>query len=148
MSKGLWSFLFFLSGGLLLFYSILAGPPLWKYLQFSTAVQGKILELDPLPKGGKYALEATYSYMFRGKNFLGKDLFPKPYYLNRFSAEKQCQKLKEMPWEIFLNPKHPDHSSLYRLFPWKRVINTLSVLGIFFYFAYLKLHLALLERTR
>jgi hypothetical protein len=147
MSKPLWMFLFLVIGGLALWRSSTASIGLWEYHRLGPEVAAELTNWELIPKGSKYALEATFRYEYRGKSYNGRTVFGKPYQLNRQSAERQIQRMSGMSWTAWVDARHPQHSSLEKKFPLKESFYALCLLSILLYFVYLRIHLALLERS-
>ncbi len=147
MSKPLWRILLFSLAALALWRSVDAGLCLWKYNRLGREVSAEVEGWEAVPKGAKYALEASYSYTCRGKDFIGTTLFSKPYYLNKGAAERAIQRMSGMEWVAWVDSNKPGYSSLERSYPLKKLVYASCVLGIFLYFLYMKFHLELLSRS-
>lgn len=147
MSKPLWKILFLVIGALALWRVISASQGLWEYYRLGPEVAAKVTHWELIPKGSKYALEATFSYDYRGKSYSTRTVFAKPYYLNRGSAEQQIQKMSGMSWTGWVDADHPEYASLEKNFPLKETVYALCLLGILLYFVYIKFHLELLNKS-
>lgn len=147
MSKALWRIILGLTFALALFWSFKGGRAYWNYQRLGPEVEAVVENIELVPKGSKYALRAFYSYKYGKKSFTGKTLFRKPYYLNRASAEAEVKKLSGMQWVAYVDSHHPKVSSLEKNFPLKELFYAFCSLGIFFYFVYLKFHVALLSKS-
>jgi hypothetical protein len=147
MSKPLWKILFLVIGALALWRTVTASLGLWEYYRLGPEIPAKVTHLELIPKGSKYALEATFTYEYRGKTYTAKNVFRKPYYLNRASAEDQIQKMAGMPWAAYVDHSHPHYAALEKNFPLKESVYALCLIGIFLYFVYIRFHLELLARS-
>lgn len=147
MSKPLWKILFLVIGALALWKSIGATRGLWEYVRLGPEVSAQVTGWELIPKGSKYALEATFSYAYRGKDFTTRTVFSKPYHLNRESAEEQIKKMSGMSWAAWVDPEHPQHASLEKIFPLRESVYALCLIAIFLYFVYIRFHLELLSRS-
>lgn len=147
MSKPLWILLLSLVGGMALFWSISAGRELLSYGRLGPEVAVQITAWDLVPKGSKYALRASYSYEYGGQKFTGQTEFPKPYHLNKRSAEKEIEQVGGMQWVGWVDARHPEVSSIDKQFPLKKVCYAALLVGIFLYFLYLHFHVELLTRS-
>ncbi len=145
MSKGLWRILLVVTGMVACGYVFIVSIDLWKCFQLSTEIPAQVIHWDLVPKRSTFALKATYSYTHRGKNFTGTNFLPKPYHLNRRSAEMEIEKMEGMKWTAWINDHHPAYSTLYNSFPFRKACYAVCLLGIFLYFVYLKFHLELLS---
>lgn len=133
------SLLVWVAGILTAYFLVTAAVDLWSYGKFekkSIAVvdQWTIIE----PSSSQFAIQADYSFTYQGKEQRGKTTFSKPYHLNRLSAEKQIKTYALQQWPVWVYPRHPEQSTLEHVFPLKKCLYSLMVLGIFLYFIYLK----------
>jgi hypothetical protein len=127
------------AGLLMAGFLISAGLDLWGYLRLEKKSIAKIEKWKVIEKGSsKFAIEAYYSFETQGHSYPGKTTFSKPYHLNRLSAEKQIKIYTAQSWPVWYQSNHPEHSSIENLFPFKKCLYSLMVLGIFFYFVYLR----------
>lgn len=147
MSKPLWKILFLVIGALALWRTTTATIDLWQYHRLGPEVTAQVTSWELLPKRSKYALEASFTYDYRGKSYNSKTVFSKPYYLNRGSAEEQIQKMSGMKWNAYVDAGHPHYASLEKNFPLKESIYALCLIGILLYFVYIRFHLELLNRS-
>lgn len=147
MSKPLWALLLFCTAALALWRGAVGGLAFWNYQRLGTCVPGHVEKIEVRSKGSKYALEASYSYKFREKTYEKKMVLPKPFHLNRVSAEKAATRLAGMQWQVYLDSSAPHLSSLDPQFPLKAVLYGLCSVGVFLYFLYLSIHLELLSKA-
>lgn len=147
MSKPLWKILLIVVGALAVWRGAGATCSLWDYLRLGPEVSAQVSSWELLPKGSKYALEAAFTYSYRGRDFTTQTVFSKPYFLNRASAEEHIQNVSGMSWTAWVDPAHPEHASLERIFPLRELIYALCLVAIFLYFVYLRFHLELLSRS-
>jgi len=111
---------------------------LWGYLRLEKKSMAKIEKWEIVEKGSsQFAIKAYFSFETEGRVYQGKTTFSKPYHLNRISAEKQIKIYTEQPWSVWHQLSHPEHSSIERIFPFKKCLYSLVLLGIFFYFIFL-----------
>lgn len=122
-------------------FVIRAGQALLSYYQFSTKV-AVVMEKWSVEeiKSDQFAVKATYSYEYSGKNYQGSDragaLYPNPW-----AAENAQKQLARKTWGAWINPSHPERSVLEKRFPYKRVISSVVLLGILLYFSALGIFL-------
>lgn len=133
------SLLMWLAGIILGGFLFSAAVDLWGYLRLekktiATVNQWKVIEKS----SSQFALRASYTFDAQGKTYAGKTTLSKPYHLNRLSAEKQVKAYEAHKWPVWYQPNHPEISSIEHLFPVKKCLYTLIVLGVFFYFVYLR----------
>jgi len=112
---------------------------LWGYMRLekksiATVEKWRIIEKS----SSQFALRASYTFNAQGKAYRGKTTFSKPYHLNRISAEKQIKIYANQQWAVWYQPTQPKNSSIEHIFPFKKCLYSLTVLGIFFYFVYLR----------
>ncbi|HEY5235374.1 MAG TPA: hypothetical protein VIJ14_04275 [Rhabdochlamydiaceae bacterium] len=133
------SLLMWLAGLLTAGFLISAGLDLWGYLRLEKKSIAKVEKWKVIEKGSsKFAIKAYYTFEAHGKTHHGKTTFSKPYHLNGLSAEKQIKIYTAQPWPVWYQASHPNHSSVEHLFPFKKCLYSLMVLGVFFYFVYLR----------
>lgn len=135
MSKALWNFLLILTGGLALWRGAMAGWDLWQYGRLEMDVPVREASFVVVPKGSKYGLEGSYSYVYQGQEFAGKAFLSGPYYLNRSSAEMEIRRMDGMSWVVWIDAKKPTVSSLERNFPYREIFYAICLFGIFLYFS-------------
>lgn len=112
---------------------------IWNYSRLQEKAAAQVYKWEIIEKSSsQFALKASYAFDYQGKIHQGKTLFSKPYHLNRLSAEKQINILNQRIWTVWVQPSHPEHSTLERVFPLKKCIYSLMVLGIYLYFVYLR----------
>lgn len=142
ISKLRGSFLLWIAGFLTAGFLISTSLDIWTYSCLQEKAPAQVYKWKIREKSSsQFALKASYAFDYQGKTYLGKTRFAKPYHLNRLSAERQVNILKQKNWTVWVQPGHPEHSTLERLFPLKKCIYSLMVLGIYLYFAYLRLSL-------
>jgi hypothetical protein len=97
-------------------------------------VEWKVQEISP----SSFAIEALYTYEVQGKRYSGKTLFDKPIYLNPYAAASDLKKWEALTWQAWIQPSHPEISSLQRNFPSKKIVHALLTLGVVLYFLFLR----------
>ncbi|MBS0628666.1 MAG: DUF3592 domain-containing protein [Verrucomicrobia bacterium] len=147
MSTLLWKILFVVVGSLALWRSATASLGLWEYYRLGPEVSAEIIQWELLPKGSKYAIEATFAYDYRGKNYTTRTVLGKPYHLNRGSAEHYIQKMSGMKWTAWVDADRPHYAALEKNFPLKQTVYAICLVGILLYFIYIRFHLELLARS-
>jgi len=140
MSKGYWKILLFVTGGLALWWVTTASIDLWSYFRLASAAPAEVQKWEIVPKKSKYTLRASYTYMFDEKKWDGSTVFGKPYHLNKQSAEAEIKRLEGFKWTAWVDPDHPDRSSIDKSFPWRKSFYAVCLLGIFLYFVFLRIH--------
>jgi hypothetical protein len=120
-------------------FLISAALDLWGYLRLekksiATVDKWRIIEKS----SSQFALRASYTFNVQGKTYQGKTILSKPYHLNRISAEKQVKIYTAQQWPVWYQPSHPKNSSIEHIFPFKKCFYSFMLLGIFFYFIYLR----------
>lgn len=128
-----WLLLFLLSFACFFTYSAATSFAAYSRLKAQAPVQ--ITAWRVIPKGpSAFAIEATYAFEIEGTTFHGKTLFAKPYHLNLPSAERQIKLFSERNWSAWYSPKNPALSALERVFPMKKIVYAVTVLGVCGYF--------------
>ncbi len=120
-------------------FLVSASLDLWAHMRLEKKTIAKVDKWKIIEKGAsKFALKAHYTFEVQGKTHHGKTIFSKPYHLNRISAEKQIKIYTARQWPVWYQHSHPQHSSIEHLFPVKKCLYGLMVLGVFLYFVYLR----------
>lgn len=134
------SLLLSLAGLLVAGFLISASLDLWRYVRLEKKTIAKIEKWKVVEKGSsEFAIKAYFSFENQGHTYQGKTTFSKPYHLNHLSAEKQIKIYTTKQWPVWYQESHPVHSSVERIFPFKKCLYSLMVLGIFLYFVHLTL---------
>jgi len=86
-----------------------------------------------------FGVEAHYSYVICGVEYKDKKVLTNPKFLNEYAAQTHLQKYwKAQPWPVWYNAKHPEVSSLQKIFPVKKLLSFILSLGILLYFLWLQ----------
>ena len=136
------SLLVCLAGLLTTGFLISASLDLWGYFRLEKKTIAKVEKWRVIEKGSsqfasRFAIKAYFSFENQGYTYHGKTTFSKPYHLNHLSAEKQIKIYATRQWAVWYQESHPEHCSIERIFPFKKCLYSLMVLGIFLYFVYL-----------
>lgn len=142
--KRVWQVFFILSCGVVLWFLFQFGVKIIPYIKLSHMADAQIESFSVKEiSQEKYAVQALYHYQVAGKNYKKEYTFNSPMFLNRFAAETHIDKnwtTKE--WRVWYNQKHPEFSSLQKLFPFKFLFNVCLSIGILFYFVWLRSYVA------
>ena len=121
------------------FFTYSAATSFAAYSRLKAQTPAQITAWRVVPKGSSaFAIEATYTFEIEGKTFQGKTFFAKPYHLNLSSAERQIKLFSERNWSVWYSPKNPKVSALERVFPMKKIVYAIVVLGVCGYFGALR----------
>jgi hypothetical protein len=132
------SLLIWLAGLLTAGFLISASLDLWSYFRLEKKSIAKVEKWKVVEKGSKFAIKAYFSFENQGRTHQGKTTFSKPYHLNHLSAEKQIKIYTTQQWPVWYQESYPEHCSIDRVFPFKKCLYSLMVLGVFLYFIYLR----------
>lgn len=94
-----------------------------------TEIQWKVIE----ESSESFTLQAYYRYAIDDKFFKGSSPW-KEIYRNNWAAEQDIKEFSKIQWKVWIDPAHPDHSSLQKKFPLKECISSIVLWGIFLYF--------------
>ncbi len=131
------SLLVWVAGLITAYFLLSAALDLWGYLRLEKKSIATVEQWEVIEKSSsQFALKASYTFHVQGQIYNGKTTFSKPYHLNRLSAEKQIKIYTAQEWPVWYQPSHPKNSSIEHIFPVKKCLYSLIVLGIFFYFVY------------
>ena len=128
-----------ITGLITLWFLGLASHGLFQYwrLDAKTPVQEVHWSVQSL-SSTHFGMEGEYAYEVNGRHYQGKTFFKTPVYLNAYAAEKDRPKWEGHTWEVWYQSRHPQNSSLQKLFPTKAIIHGAIALGIFLYFFFVK----------
>ncbi len=122
-----------------LFFFVKAGKQVGEYLSLNTQTRALVENWQIIRKAeDSFAIEVSYQFYVKDREFVGKTEFIKPYFPNEESARKAIQKLSLQPWAVFFHKENPEKSSLQRKFPFQGCIHAFLVLGLLVYFVFLK----------
>lgn len=86
-----------------------------------------------------YIPEARYTYEVNGKLYQGVETLSEYGYFREEFLEKDLPNIaKEKKWVIHYNPSSPSVASLFRNYPFKAIAYGAIMIGLFFYFLYLR----------
>ncbi|HEX2580090.1 MAG TPA: hypothetical protein VHK67_06795 [Rhabdochlamydiaceae bacterium] len=133
------SLLVWMAGVLMAGFLISSSIDLWGYLRLekkssAKIEQWKVVEKDP----SQFAIKAYFSFETASRAYQGKTTFSKPYHLNRLSAENQIKIYSKQPCTVWYQSSNPERASIEHIFPFKKCLYSLMLIGIFFYFVYLR----------
>jgi hypothetical protein len=108
---------------------------LFQYYSLRQRVNVQIVEIDIREvKNNKFYIIAKYSYAFREKKYLGEGNLGDTY-LNIWAAREAQKKLTVLQGlNGWLDPNHPEKSSIVKNFPLKKTISATILLGLTIYF--------------
>jgi hypothetical protein len=131
----IWLVLLVASGMIVLWFSGAAAVGMWKFFSLNGQIPAKILnwQVQEL-SSSRFALEADYRFDVDGNTYIGKTIFEKPQFLNRFAAENYMRINGSKSWETWYRTNNPEHNSLEKEFPQKKCLHALLTLGVFIYF--------------
>lgn len=111
---------------------------LYKYFEYDALGLADIEKWEVLSLSeDKYAVQVIYAFnTSKGKQHASY-IFKNPYFKNPLSAKHNLEHWKGLNWQVWYQKRHPERSTLQRLFPFKAGIHAALSLGICFYFTYL-----------
>jgi hypothetical protein len=124
--------LLLISGVILMWLGVGATSDLWTYYRLEEtapiiSARWKVVEIS----SSEFGLKAFYQF----EKGVGKTVLQKPYYLNRFSAEKAAQEMLEKEWNVWYDPKDPSFNALEKQIPYKKIVYLLMAAGVSLFFA-------------
>ena len=141
LSKNVFKILFFLSGAVALYMGANFFIDLHRYFQLSLDVNAQFENWDVEEvRSGKYIVTASYAYQVDGATYHQKTRMAKTVYPNKYLAKEHIEKWKDSQNWVWVNPKNPHQSGLFRPFPLKKGIHLLLAVGILFYFLWLNIY--------
>jgi hypothetical protein len=113
----------------------LAAAALYGHWRLAARVHATVDHWKVVKKSSSaYSIRGSYHFDFQGKVYQGSSILSPPYHLNRLSAERAISPLKKRVWTVWVDPHHPQVSSLERVFPMKKIIYALVAFGVTLYF--------------
>lgn len=100
------------------------------------ALQWKVLPINR----GKYYLEGSYTFENQGRIYNGTTRLTQYPFWNIWAAEQAQPELTERYRTLWFQTDAPQHSSLIKEFPWKRIATALVLWGLALYFLWLGFH--------
>lgn len=121
---------------------------LWIYWRLDQKTSARVEAWDVREiSSSQFAIEATYCFVAKEKEWKGKTVFQKPYHLNRPSVEKALKEKSKQPQMVWYNLSNPKFNSLERIFPYKKCFYTVVSLGVLVYYLGLNYYLASLQHN-
>jgi len=141
LSKNVFKILFFLAGAVALYMGVNFFIDLHRYFQLSldTKAQFDNWEIEEV-RSGKYIVVASYQYKVGDATYHQRTRITKTVYPNKYLAKEHLEKWKGSQNWVWVNPKNPHQSGLFRSFPMKKGVHLLLALGILFYFLWLNIY--------
>ena len=137
--KKIWIGVFVLTALIALFFLIKAGEQIWTYVSLDSQSVVTIERWQVIEKRtDSFAIEASYKFSYREKEFSGVTEFSPPYFFNAMAASSAIKKISSQEFFVFFNENHPEKSSLQRIFPFRLCIHAFLTLGVFIYFILLR----------
>ena len=95
----LWLILLIISGTIALWFSGIAIEKMWKFFSLNAQVPAKILNWQVRELiSSRFTLEADYQFELDSVVYMGKTIFEKPQFLNRFAAENYMRMKGSKSW--------------------------------------------------
>lgn len=91
-------------------------------------------------KEGKFVIWANFEFEAQGRTIYGKYLFKKPVYQNEHLPAMLIERWGDDPRSVWFNPKDPHSAVLKKKFPMKEGVYFVLCLGVFLYFAWLRVY--------
>ena len=91
-----------------------------------------------------FTIHANYRYEYNDKFFIASSPLS-DIYRNSWAAEQEIKEFSQIKWKTWIDPQHPDHSSLQKKFPFKECISSIILWGIFLYFLFVGFYVAKLK---
>jgi len=141
LSKNIFKILFVLAGAVGLYMGANFLTELYRYFQLSLDVKAKFenWEIEEV-SSGKYIVVASYHYKIGEATYHDKYRIEKSIYPNIYLAKEHLEKWKDSQNWVWVNPKNPHQSSLFRSFPFKSGLHLALCIGIIFYFLWLSFY--------
>lgn|GEM_PF-3323618 len=139
--KGIGIVLVCLLAGLAFWYLLGAISEVYHYTQWKVKSDAIVdhWSVEEL-KADQFVVRADYQYAYQGKNYKNRGsvggVYPNPW-----AASEAKERFSKQNWSIWLDPKHPERSVFEKVFPLKRTLSALILLGIALYFVILSIYL-------
>ncbi|MDN3507610.1 MAG: hypothetical protein P0S94_01670 [Simkaniaceae bacterium] len=143
MGKLVWKGLFLVTGIIALWFSVKLGRELYPYLTLSHRSKAHSVAWSVVPIGAsKFGVKGVYTYFLNESEYGGVHLFKKPIFINMRTAEKHIAAWGDHTWDVWMNPSHPEKSSMQHIFPFSALVQFILSIGVFLYFQWLRQYAA------
>jgi hypothetical protein len=139
MSKNyLWQAFLIVVGAIALWYTAIAGYRYYNYVKLThqavpLAVDWGVAEVSD----ETFIPQASYTFKVRDQTFSGETQWTGEVYRNRWGAEDSLAEFSAQWKRVWYNPENPNHSSLYKKFPFKESISAAMLWALWIYFLWL-----------
>lgn len=140
-SKNIFRIFFFLTGVITLYIGINFFITLHRYFQLSLDVKAyfdswSVEEIS----SSKYIIIARYHYSIGGATYHNHYRLSESVYPNYSLAQEHVEHWRKSQNWVWINPKNPHQSSLFRPLPLKKGVYLILCIGIFLYFFWLRFY--------
>lgn len=109
------------------------------YFRCSKLTSGKVIDWRVIERSaGIYHLSAAYEYQVEGQSYSGTQIFNKPQFSNRHSAEYVLSRYESKEWPVWVSSSNPEVSAIQREFSIKLIVQAILSVGVLIYFFWLK----------
>ena len=123
---------------LVVVFTSLLSIDLYRYRQLKSNVIAKELEGSVYKIGSnQYKIEVEYLYDIQGREYSKQQVIKKLTYKNVWLANQAIDALKENEINVWYNPHEPKMGTIEKSFPYRRLLSTIVLFGIFLYFCLL-----------
>lgn len=123
-----------IAGGITLYFGFHLSKNIYDFLTYRCAITGALIQWDVLClKEENYVLKGSYEYTYEGKCFRGEHQFDKPIFTSPHSAAYIREKHQKRNWPVWINPLHPERSTLQRVFSIELIVKTMLGIGFCLY---------------
>ncbi|MBS0624046.1 MAG: DUF3592 domain-containing protein [Verrucomicrobia bacterium] len=118
-------------------FSFCATQQVMHYRHLSLQVPAHVMRWDVQEeKADLYTIMAEYFFEYQGRTYSGYSKVTSSY-KNPWSAQKALSGFQQRAWSVWVDPKHPMLSTLYKPFPYKSVLSASVLVGLVVYLAIL-----------
>lgn len=110
---------------------------LYQYQRLTDQVPVSHIEWSTVELGEeKFAPQAAYQFFLGGRSYTKHHTWQE-HYLNAWAANEAKNQLALKRWKAWVDPSHPDYSSLQKTFPIKECISAIVLWGLWSYFFFI-----------
>lgn len=123
---------------LVVVFTSLLSIDLYRYRQLKSHVVARELEGSVFRAGSnQYKIEVDYLYNIQDREYSRRQVIKKLTYKNVWLANQAIDALKENEVSVWYNPYEPNAGTIEKSFPYRRLLSTITLFGLFLYFCLL-----------
>jgi hypothetical protein len=115
-------------------YTLYTSIKLYEYLRLRQELSLKQVQWSvEASKDDHFLIHSHYQFIREGILYQGQTTWDEGY-PNRWAAEAVKNRLAAQSWKVWIDPSHPDYSTLQKTFPFKQCLSTIVLWSLLAYF--------------